>query len=361
MKKVNRFPYFGESGGEYRYNLRTILKFCVKPLDFFFLYRVYCTIVPKRRSKGMNMKRLLCLLLALLCLVLCLPSCDAEQEDDGHLSVVTASFPLYDFARRLVGDRGEVTLLLKPGEETHSYEPTPKDILTIQRCDLFLYVGGESDAWVKKLLAGDGKQVNVLALLDVVEPLEEEHDHDHEAGHHTVTYDEHIWTSPVNAMKMVEAVAEALVAVDPEGKGDYDAAEAAYLAELAVLDADIRTLVEGASRKVLLFGDRFPFLYFAQEYGLSHYAAFSGCSDESEVSAGTVAFLIDKVKTEEIPVVFTVELSSGRIADSICSATGAQKRMLHSVSNVSRDEAEAGATYLSLMRQNLEALAEALR
>ena len=138
-------------------------------------------------------------------------------------------------------------------------------------------------------------------------------------------------------------------------------AEAAYLAELAALDADIRTLVAGASRKVLLFGDRFPFLYFAQEYGLSHYAAFSGCSDESEVSAATVAFLIDKVKAEKIPVVFTVELSSGRIADSICSATGAQKRMLHSVSNVSSDEFGAGATYLSLMRQNLAALAEALR
>jgi len=307
------------------------------------------------------MKRLLCLTLALLYVALCLPACEAGQKEEGRLSVVTASFPLYDFARRLVGDRGEVTLLLKPGEETHTYEPTAKDILAIRRCDLFLYVGGESDAWVKKLLGGDGGSVNALALLDVVEPLEEEHDHDHEAGNHTVTYDEHIWTSPVNAMRMVEAISDALADVDPEGKGSYDGAEIAYLAELEALDADIRTLVEGASRRVLLFGDRFPFLYFAQEYGLSHYAAFSGCSDESEVSAATVAFLIDKVKAEKIPVVFTFELSSGRIADSICSATGAQKRMLHSVSNVSSDEFGAGATYLSLMRQNLAALAEALR
>ncbi len=300
-------------------------------------------------------------MLASLCLVLCLHSCDVEREDDGRLSVVTASFPLYDFARRLVGDRGEVTLLLGPGEETHSYEPTPKDILAIRGCDLFLYVGGESDAWVKKLLGGDGKNVNALALMNAVEPLKEDHDHDHEVGNHTVTYDEHIWTSPVNAMKMVKAIADALVSVDAEGKAAYETAAEAYLTELTALDTDIRTLVDGAARKVLLFGDRFPFLYFTKEYGLDHYAAFSGCSDESEVSAATVAFLIDTVKAENIPVVFTTELSTGRIADSICSATGAKKRTLHSVANVSRDEALAGATYLSLMRQNLEALEEALR
>jgi zinc transport system substrate-binding protein len=310
------------------------------------------------------MKRLLCLALAFFCFAACLPSCESGGKKDNCLSVVTASFPLYDFARRLVGDRGEVTLLLKPGEEPHSYEPTPKDILAIQSCDLFLYVGGESDAWVKKLLKGDGKNVNALALMDAVEPLEGDHDHDHghgdEAGSHTVTYDEHIWTSPVNAMKMVEAISTALAVVDPAGKEAYEVESKAYLADLAALDADVRALVETASRKVLLFGDRFPFLYFTEAYGLEHFAAFSGCSDESEVSAATVAFLIDKVKDEGIPVVFTTELSSGRIADSICTATGAQKMTLHSVANVSRDEAQRGATYLSLMRQNLTALEAAL-
>ncbi len=307
------------------------------------------------------MKRLLPLLLALLCLTFIVTACEQENSGTDGVTVVTAAFPYYDFARQIAGDRATVTLLLKPGEEPHSYDPTSKDILSLRSCDLFLYTGGASDTWVETLLGGaDGASVNAVSLMTAVEPLEVEHDHDHEDGHHTVTYDEHIWTSPTNAIKLTEAIRDALIAVDPEGKAVYEANAAAYLAKLEALDQDYRTLISHAERTTVVFGDRFPFLYLTEEYGLTHVAAFPGCSEESEVSPATVAFLIKTVKEQGIPVVFCTELSSGRIADSICAETGAVKRSLHSCANVTKDEAAAGETYLSLMQKNLSVLREAL-
>ncbi len=309
------------------------------------------------------MKRLLTLFLALLCLAMTASSCQREESETSGVKIVTAAFPYYDFARQIAGERATVTLLLKPGEEPHSYEPTPKDILSLRSCDLFLYTGGESDAWVKTLLdSADGASVNAMPLMEAVEPSEVEHGRDHgeEVGHHTVTYDEHIWTSPVNAIKLTEAITDALIAVDPAGRDVYEANAAAYLAELESLDNDYRALTDNAARRMLIFGDRFPFLYMTEEYGLDHAAAFPGCSEESEVSPATVAFLVKTVKENGIPVVFCTELSSGRIADSICAETGAVKRSLHSCANVTKDEASAGETYLTLMRQNLAVLREAL-
>lgn len=290
-------------------------------------------------------------------------SCTPSVTNDGKLQIVTTCFPLYDFARQITGDTATVTLLLKPGEESHSYEPTPKDILAIRNCDLFLCIGGSSEVWVETLIGGeDMTNLSVLSLMETVEPLALAHDHEHdkEEGHETVTYDEHIWTSPKNAMAMVGAICDALVAADPLHESNYRANTASYLAELTVLDRDFRLLIDGAIRKTVLFGDRFPFLYFVTEYGLSYYAAFSGCSEESEVSAATVAFLIQKVKEKSLPVVFVTELSSGRIADSICEATGAIKLSLHSCNNITADETQSGETYLSLMRRNLSALRIAL-
>lgn len=310
------------------------------------------------------MNRLFTLFLALLCLAMTVSSCQPEEsEKRSGVKIVTAAFPYYDFARQIAGERATVTLLLKPGEEPHSYEPTPKDILSLRSCDLFLYTGGESDAWVKTLLdSADGASVNAMPLMEAVEPSEVEHGHDHgeEAGHHTVTYDEHIWTSPVNAIKLTEAITESLIEADPDGRALYEANAAAYIAELRGLDQDYREAVQAARRKLLVFGDRFPFLYLTACYGLEHAAAFSGCSEESEVSSATVAYLIQTVKENQIPVVFCTELSSGRIADSICAETQAVKRSLHSCANVTKDEAEAGETYLSLMRKNLSLLREAL-
>lgn len=312
------------------------------------------------------MKRTAAILIALTLLCLPLAGCGAEavEETDG-ISVVATVFAPYDFARQLVGDRGEVTLLLPPGSEAHSYEPSPKDIIEIQNCDVFIYVGGVSDAWVTDVLESVGDGVRTVTLMDCVELLEEEHvegmeidEHEHDDGE--VEYDEHVWTSPRNAKLICEKIAAALSEADPEGEAEYSAALEGYCAELDELDAAFTDVVANGVRNTIVFGDRFPLLYFAKAYGLEYYAAWPGCADEAEPSAATVAFLIDKVNEENIPVVFHIELSNEDMADTICEATGAEKLLFSACHNVTRAQFEAGVTYLDLMWQNVDALKEAL-
>ena len=273
-------------------------------------------------------------------------------------------FAPYDFARQLVGERGEVTLLLPPGSEAHSYEPSPKDIIEIQNCDLFIYVGGVSDAWVSDVLESVGGEVRTVTLMDCVELLEEEHvegmevDEDEHEGE--IEYDEHVWTSPRNAELICEKIAAALCEVDPEGAEEYGTALESYCAQLDELDAAFTEVVENGVRDTVVFGDRFPLLYFAKAYGLNYYAAWPGCADEAEPSAATVTFLIDKVKAEGIPVVFHIELSNEDMADTICNETGAKKMLFSACHNVTRAQFDAGVTYLELMWQNVDALREAL-
>lgn len=312
------------------------------------------------------MKRTAAILIALTLLCLPLAGCGAEaaEETDG-ISVVATVFAPYDFARQLVGDRGEVTLLLPPGSEAHSYEPSPKDIIEIQNCDVFIYVGGVSDAWVTDVLESVGDGVRTVTLMDCVELLEEEHvegmeidEHEHDDGE--VEYDEHVWTSPRNAKLICEKIAAALSEADPEGEAEYSAALEGYCAELDELDAAFTDVVANGVRNTIVFGDRFPLLYFAKAYGLEYYAAWPGCADEAEPSAATVAFLIDKVNEENIPVVFHIELSNEDMADTICEATGAEKLLFSACHNVTRAQFEEGVTYLNLMWQNVDALKEAL-
>ena len=273
-------------------------------------------------------------------------------------------FAPYDFARQLVGERGEVTLLLPPGSEAHSYEPSPKDIIEIQNCDLFIYVGGVSDAWVSDVLESVGGEVRTVTLMDCVELLEEEHvegmevDEDEHEGE--IEYDEHVWTSPRNAELICEKIAAALCEVDPEGAEEYGTALESYCAQLDELDAAFTEVVENGVRDTVVVGDRFPLLYFAKAYGLNYYAAWPGCADEAEPSAATVTFLIDKVKAEGIPVVFHIELSNEDMADTICNETGAKKMLFSACHNVTRAQFDAGVTYLELMWQNVDALREAL-
>ena len=305
------------------------------------------------------------ILLAMLCALL--SGCGAQSEPEGEgISVVATVFAPYDFARQLVGERGEVTLLLPPGSEAHSYEPSPKDIIEIQNCDLFIYVGGVSDAWVSDVLESVGGEVRTVTLMDCVELLEEEHvegmevdedEHEHEGE---IEYDEHVWTSPRNAKLICEKIAAALSEADPEGEAEYNAALESYCAELDELDASFTDVVANGVRNTIVFGDRFPLLYFAKAYGLEYYAAWPGCADEAEPSAATVAFLIDKVNEEHIPVVFHIELSNEDMADTICEATGAEKLLFSACHNVTRAQFEEGVTYLDLMRQNVDALREAL-
>lgn len=322
----------------------------------------------------MKLRKILILLMAVL-FVIPLQACTnnanaANKAEDQRIQVVTTIFPQYDFTREIAGELADITMLLPPGSESHSFEPTPQDVIKIQNCDIFIYVGGDSDHWVDEILTSmDTSNMKIISLMECVETVEEElvegMEHDHEEGeahddHRHGEYDEHVWTSPKNAEKIVQVISAALCEADPENASSYEESTKAYQAQLTALDTSFREVTENAKHKVLLFGDRFPFRYFADEYGLTYYAAFPGCAAETEASAKTVAFLIDKVKEENIPVVFHIEFSNGKMADAICLDTGAEKRLLHSCHNVSRADMEAGTSYLNLMEQNVEILKEAL-
>ena len=314
------------------------------------------------------MKRFISILFS-LALALSFAACAApEAEEREGVSVVATVFAPYDFARELVGELGTVTMLLPPGSEAHSYEPTPKDILEIQSADVFIYVGGENDAWVADVLDSVAGDVRAVTLMDCVELLEEEtvegmeggdahagHDHAHEAE-----YDEHVWTSPRNAALICDKIAAALCEADPEHTDEYNASLSAYKTELAELDAAFTEIAANGARDTIIFADRFPLLYFARAYGLEYYAAFPGCSDDAEPSAATVAFIIDKVKAEGIPVVFHVELANEDMADIVCDETGAVKRQFNACHNLTRSQFNAGVSYLDLMWENTKVLKEAL-
>lgn len=309
------------------------------------------------------MKRavILILLAALL-----LPGCAGRTASGGgdRLRVTVSAFPEYDFVRAVAGDLAEISLLLPPGTEAHSYEPTPQDMARLNACRVFVYGGGESDVWLDRVLDSQGREGKIiLSLMDCCALREEEvqeHMTAEEEEEEEGAYDEHVWTSPVNAMVIVGAVRDALIQADPENKDAYGRNAAAYLEKLEALDAALRDLVSGAKRKLLVFGDRFPFLYFVREYGLEYAAAFPGCSSQTDVNPATLAHLIDVTEEEGIPVVFRVDLSTGKIADTIAEASGAKVLTLWSAHNVSRDAFQAGETYLTLWEKNLEALKEAL-
>lgn len=313
------------------------------------------------------MKKLLFVLVLLGCLVSgCGDPNLGMDEDNGKLNLMATIFPQYDFVREIAGDKVNLNLLLPPGMESHSYEPTPQDIIRIQNSDLFIYVGGESDSWVENILESLDQPVAALALMDMVDVVSEEYvegmEHDHDKSQAIeAEYDEHVWTSPKNAMLIVKGITGFLAEADPQNAAYYQENSAAYLTKLANLDQGFAEAVASGSRNTLIFGDRFPFRYFADAYGLQYYAAFPGCSNETEPSASTIAFLINKVKLEEIPVVFYIEFSNQKMADAICESSGAQKRLFHSCHNLNQEDSENGASYLSLMTGNLDALKEALQ
>lgn len=319
------------------------------------------------------MKRLLALLVTGAMLLGMCSGCSAPTQQEEGLSVVATIFPQYDFTRQVMGNADHLKMLLRPGQEVHSYEPTPQDIIAIQNCDLFIYVGGESDAWIDDVLEGmDTSNMVILSLMDLVEPLEEDtenvlenpeaHSHDEEEGTHLHQdeYDEHVWTSPQNAMGITQAICDALCDIDPQNAQTYRSNTAAYLAQLTQLDQSFRDVIRTASRDTLLFGDRFPLLYFVREYGLNYYAAFPGCASETEPSAATVARMIDLVREEQMPVVYQIELSNGNIARSIADSSGAKVETFYTCHNITADDFQAGETYLSLMQRNVESLKEAL-
>ena len=369
--------------------------------------------VEKRKSEKMNLKmkkrRVRDFLLAgSLILGMMLTGCgmsgqqteqnggkEQNKVENEKISVVATIFPQYDFVRQIAGENVELKMLLKPGEETHSYEPTPQDIIAIQNSDLFIYVGGENDAWVEDILESmpdNGRKT--LKLVDCVDTVEEEHvegmkeerGHDHdeddaeheeheveheedeadheehgqEETHYVHEIDEHVWTSPLNAVKIVEQIKEELCEIDSENAPDYEENAEAYVAQLKELDQKFQDVVDHSKRKLMIFGDRFPFRYFAEAYGLDYYAAFSGCASDTEPSAATMAFLINKVQDENIKTVLKMELSNENIAKAIAEATNADVKEFYSCHNLTAEQFADGETYLSLMEKNVETLREVL-
>jgi zinc transport system substrate-binding protein len=282
----------------------------------------------------------------------------------GKINVTTTNFPPYDFVRQIAGPRVNLTMLLPPGSESHSFEPSPKDIITIQNSDIFIYAGGESDDWIDRILESmNTGNMKILAMIDTVDAVVEEiiegMEEEDEEGEE-IAYDEHVWTSPQNVIVIVRAITDLLCEADSANADFYRQNAAAYAEELKQVDAAFAELVSGAKRNTIVFADRFPFRYFADAYGLTYFAAFPGCSTETEPSAATVAFLIDKIRAEQIPVVFHIELSNERMANAISGETGAKKLLLHSCHNMSKRDFDSGMGYLEIMNGNIKNLREAL-
>ena len=337
------------------------------------------------------------------------PGVSANVGSDGKLKVVATIFPPYDFVRAIAQDRAEVSMLLPPGAESHSFEPTPQDIIRIQGCDVFIYIGGESDAWVNDILASlDTSKMRIVKLMDCVSVVEEEivpgmqeeaeptkeagvassseagaaNATDHSTGGATdpgatdpgatssstaasggaePEYDEHIWTSPKNAERLVQAITDALCQADSVNAGYYQQNSTSYIDKLKQLDAQFQEVVNTGVRKTIVFGDRFPFRYFVEAYGLQYFAAFPGCSSETEANAATVKFLIDKVRAEKIPVVFHIEMGNVKMAQTIADESGAKVLQLNACHTIAKADFEAGKTYIDLMNENIEPLREALQ
>lgn len=321
-------------------------------------------------------KRILALLLAAaVALPLCACAPAGEEAEDGRLQVVCSLFPYYDFVREIGGAYVSPRLLVAAGREVHSFEPTPMDVIRVSRADVFVYNGGEGEQWVDEILSSAGENIpTVLRMMDYADTLTEEplaghddadhadHDHEHEDDHDSddIEYDEHIWTSPVQAMKLCRAIGDALCAADPAHAAVYRSNLENYLGQLAELDVAFRQVCSEKKRSLLVFGDRFPLLYFCREYGLDYRAAFHGCSSDTEPSLYTLKFLIDKVRQQDIPVVYALELSSRKVADAIAETTGAKVETFYSCQTVSQADWVAGEGYVSLMRRNVAALREGI-
>lgn len=305
------------------------------------------------------MKKVLSFIIIIVSIFM-ISGCTSSKDDKK--TIIATNFPAYDFAREMTkGSDIEVKMLLKPGSESHDYEPTPKDIISISKSSMFIYVGGESDEWVGGLLDSiDTSNVQIVKMIDEVNPVYEEKVDGMTVEEDEEEYDEHVWTSLRNVIEITKTIKDKLCKIDPENISLYEDNYSSYKVELNELDEKYKDVVYNSDRKVLIFGDRFPFRYFVDDYGLGYYAAFPGCSSETEASAKTISFLINKVKEENIPVILTIEFSNKKIAKTISKETGTKILEFNSAHNISSEDFENGKTYLDIMNDNLEVLKEAL-
>lgn len=341
------------------------------------------------------MKKIIAAATALLVAAGMFTGCGASERPTAQgdkLKIVTTIFPEYDWTREILGDqseRAEVTMLLDNGVDLHSYQPTADDLIKIAECDLFIYVGGESDGWGESALAStsnpDRAVINLIDTLgdsvkleEVVEGMQEtEHDHEEDEEHahdadeeHTdadeqeAETDEHVWLSLRNAQAVCQKIAEKLGEIDPEHEQAYTDNALAYIDKLVALDAKYQAAVDAANKKTLVFGDRFPFRYLTEDYGLNYYAAFAGCSAETEASFETIRFLAEKTDALGLSHVLTIENPNHKIAETVVANTSGKNQQvlsMDSMQSVTSKDVAAGATYLSIMEHNLEVLIQALQ
>lgn len=286
------------------------------------------------------------------------------DTDKNRITAVTTVFPVYDWTRNVAGDSCNVIYLDESGTDMHSFEPTASDILTLASADVFIHVGGVSDEWVESAVSSaNNPDLITLSLMSVTGVLEEEtvegmqvHEHEHDAAE----YDEHIWLSLRKAQIAVDTICDALSQADSENSASYKANAENYNKKLGELDKKYTDCVNNAKRRTLLFADRFPFRYFTEDYSLEYFAAFPGCSAESEASFETLTSLIEKTRSYALPCILTIENSTADIADTVSSETGAKILSLNSCQSVTQEDIDSGLTYLSAMESNLQIISEAL-
>ena len=314
-----------------------------------------------------------------------------RKNNDGKIEVVATLFPQYDFVKQIGGDKVNVTLLLPPGSESHTYEPTPQDMVLINESDMFIYTGEEMEPWAENLISGVKKDINVLDLSKTVKLInveefeeeheehtnhkdseehsddEHEHEHEHEHNHthtedgHNHTYDPHIWLNPQYAIKMVESIENELSRIDPENASYYKKNAQNYISQISELDEEIENTVNNSSNPKIAFGGAFAYAYFVERYNLDFISAYETCGESAEPSTVQVKEVIDYINENKIPVIFYKEYSTGNIAKTISEATGTKMLVFNTVHNVSKDEMNNGATYVSIMKDNLENLKQALK
>ncbi len=316
------------------------------------------------------MKKIISILVSVCLIVTCLYGCGAKttnEKNDASLKIVTTVFPQTDFLRQITnGVDADIKMLISPGVEVHGFEASISDIASINSCDLFVYLGGESDEWVEDVMKNaDTSKTKFISLCEITGTVSEETvaGMENEAEEHEEAeeeFDEHVFTSPKNAIKIVNRLCDELCKISPENAEIFKGNTDNYLVKLKQLDKELTDVVASSRNKTLVFAERFPFRYLVKDYGLDYYAAFKGCSSSTEPSLSTINFLINKINEKKIPVVFYIEFSTQKVADKISQATGAEKLLLHSTHNVSPEDFENGVTYYDLMEQNIKNIKTAL-
>ena len=319
----------------------------------------------------MKAKKIFLIIILILILsgigVLISKTSSTNKNNEGKIQVVSSNFASYDFLRAIIGDNSniELTFLLGPGKSSHGYEPTSGDLIKIQNADLFVYIGGEAESWSDKVIKSlDKSSTRIICISEVVDKIEEQEidgAEEHEEEEVEGAFDDHIWTSPSNAIKMVKALEYELEKIDNGNSAKYKKNAESYISQIEDVDKKIQDIVDKKVRDRLVFADKMPMQYFMNYYKLNVSAAFSGCSTETEPSAKTIAYLQNKIKEEQIPVVLYIELNNGKVAKTIAKETGARAMQIQTLHNVSLDDFNNGETWVSLMNRNLKTLKAALQ